>query len=53
MVKSILVNLLYQQTGKKDVEWKKNWLSNKNFEYQDTLSQIGFKFDEPWVLVSN
>ena len=53
MVKSILVNLLYQQTGEKDVEWKKNWLSNKNFEYQDTLSQIGFKFDEPWVLVSN
>ena len=53
IVKTVLVNLLYQETGVKELEWKKTWLSDKNFEYQNTLSQIGFKFDKPWVFISN
>ena len=46
-IKTILVNLLHNKAGEKDLEWMKKWLTEKNFEYQGTLSEIGFKFGKP------
>ena len=46
-IKTILVNLLHSKAGEKNLEWMKQWLTEKNFEYQGTLSEIGFKFGKP------
>ena len=47
IVKTILVNLLYSQAGEEELEWKKKWLSDNNFEHQGTLTDLGFKFGKP------
>lgn len=45
LVKTILVNMLHNEDEKKDVEWKRDWLSNKNdFKYCGTLPGMGHKF---------
>jgi len=45
IVKTILVSLLHNEDNEKDIEWKKDWLSNKNdFKCCGTLPGMGHKF---------
>lgn len=45
LVKTIVVNLLHNEDTKKDVDWKKDWLANKNnFVHTGNQPGIGHKF---------
>jgi len=43
-VKTLLINMLYTETCEQALEWRKKWLSDNQFDYQGTLSDIGYKF---------